>query len=45
MSEQEFLESTPRKLFALADIHKKVNSTEEEDTSKKNETYIDNISL
>lgn len=49
MSEQEFLESTPRKLFALADIHKQVNSENNEDNSSSSnsskEVYIDNISL
>lgn len=40
MSEEEFLKSTPRKLFKLADIHKKMNTPQEE---KKEEYFIDNI--
>lgn len=42
MNEEEFLKSTPRKLFKLADIHKKINSNEEEAEGVKEE-YIDNL--
>ena len=42
MTEEEFLKSTPRKLFKLADIHLAMNSPKEE---KPKETYIDNLIL
>lgn len=42
MSEEEFLKSTPKKLFKLADIHKKMN-TPQESSEKKEECFIDNI--
>lgn len=40
MTEEEFLKSTPKKLFKLADIHLKLNSPKEEE-KKKEEKYID----
>lgn len=53
MSEEEFLHSTPKKLFKLAEIHSKLNSPPEEEEKgqkksskkpKKNEAkYIDEI--
>lgn len=48
MTEEEFLKSTPKKLFKLAEIHKKVNSPEDNDTNKEikpKEVYIDNIQI
>lgn len=41
MSEEEFLKCTPKKLFALTDIHLKINSPKEE--KKEKEEYIDNL--
>lgn len=47
MSEEEFMKSTPKKLFKLADIHHKLNSpADEEETEGKKEPemkYIDEI--
>ena len=46
MTEEEFYKSTPKKLFKLAEIHKKVNSPEEEKKEKKQqEVFIDNIQI
>lgn len=46
MTEEEFLKSTPRKLFKLADIHLKMNSPKDEKEKKKEEAkYIDNLIL
>lgn len=48
MTEEEFLKSTPRKLFKLADIHLELNSPQdnkEDEIEKKKheEVYIDNL--
>lgn len=44
MSEEEFLKSTPKKLFKLAEIHQKVNAPEEDNKGdSQKEVYIDNI--
>lgn len=46
MTEEEFLKSTPKKLFKLADIHLELNSPKEEKKENKQEDkYIDNIML
>ena len=47
MSEEEFFKCTPRKLFALTDIHLKMNSSTQENNSDNNqkEEYIDNLNL
>lgn len=47
MSEEEFFKCTPRKLFALTDIHLKMNSSTQENNSDSNqkEEYIDNLNL
>lgn len=45
MSEEEFLRSTPKKLFALAEIHNKMNAPEEKENKKKEEVYIDDIDI
>ena len=41
MTEEEFLNSTPKKLFKLADIHIELNSPKQE--KKEEEKFIDNI--
>ena len=45
MTEEEFLRSTPKKLFKLAEIHNKVNtpSDEKEKKNQPQEAYIDQI--
>ena len=49
MSEEEFMKSTPKKLFKLAEIHSKMNtppSEEDGNTHKKKsveEKYIDEL--
>ena len=49
MTEEEFMRSTPKKLFRLAEIHQKMHSIDGEDNSKgeeKNEpemVYIDQL--
>lgn len=45
MTEEEFLRSTPRKLFKLAEIHNQVNtpSDEKSKNEKPQEVYIDQI--
>ena len=45
LSEEEFLRSTPKKLFKLAEIHQKVNNPnpEQESKPKKEEVYIDQL--
>ena len=47
MSEEEFLKSTPKKLFKLAEIHQKMNSYDGQDTTQKEEepemVYIDQL--
>ena len=45
LSEEEFLKSTPKKLFKLAEIHQSVNNpkTEEESKPKEQEVYIDQL--
>lgn len=46
MTEEEFLKSTPKKLFKLADIHLELNSPKDEEKNKKEEAkYIDNLRL
>lgn len=46
MSEEEFLKSTPKKLFKLAEIHNRVNSPEENQKKDElKEAYIDNINI
>ena len=45
MTEEEFLKSTPKKLFKLADIHLELNSSKEENKKEQQEKYIDNIML
>ena len=48
MTEEEFFKSTPKKLFKLAEIHKKVNSPDEDkksDKQQQEEVYIDNINI
>ncbi|GAA0071663.1 hypothetical protein UT300003_31880 [Clostridium sardiniense] len=46
MSEEEFLKSTPKKVFALADIHLSVNTpAEKEKENAVTEKYIDDIIL
>ncbi|EOU2097091.1 hypothetical protein C0L75_02915 [Clostridium perfringens] len=46
MSEEEFFKSTPKKLFKLAEIHSKVNSSpEEQQTKEEKEVYIDEFNL
>lgn len=47
MTEEEFLRSTPRKLFKLAEIHNRVNSpAEEKDKNEKSkEVYIDTLNI
>ena len=45
LSEEEFLRSTPKKLFKLAEIHQKVNNPnpEQESKPKQEEVYIDQL--
>lgn len=48
MTEEEFMKSTPKKLFRLAEIHQKMHSTDGEDNSKEEENepemvYIDQL--
>lgn len=48
MTEEEFLKSTPRKLFKLADIHLELNSPQDEkqkETKEESheEVFIDNL--
>lgn len=47
MSEEEFLKSTPKKLFKLAEIHSKLNTPLEEQQKNKPKKveakYIDEI--
>ena len=46
LSEKEFLRSTPKKLFKLAEIHQKVNNpnpSQEESKPKEQEVYIDQL--
>ena len=45
LSEEEFLRSTPKKLFKLAEIHQKVNNPNPEKDSKpkEEEVYIDQL--
>ena len=43
MTEEEFLKSTPKKLFKLADIHLELNSPKEE--KKEEAKYIDDLIL
>jgi len=43
MSEEEFLKSTPRKLFKLADIHNELNAPKEEKKEEVESKYIDQI--
>lgn len=45
MTEEEFLRSTPKKLFKLAEIHNQVNTPSDEKEKKKQpqEVYIDQI--
>lgn len=45
MTEEEFMRSTPKKLFKLAEIHNQVNtpSDENEKDDKPKEVYIDQI--
>lgn len=43
MTEEEFLKSTPKKLFKLADIHTEMNSPKEEKEEKNEEKFIDQI--
>ena len=47
MTEQEFLKSTPKKLFKLAEIHQKMNSYDSEDNTKEDDkqemVYIDQL--
>ena len=48
MTEEEFLKSTPKKLFKLAEIHQKMhsNNNDEEDTKEVEEpemVYIDQL--
>lgn len=46
MSEEEFLKSTPKKLFKLAEIHKKVNTPSDDKKEKQQkESYIDNLNI
>ena len=42
MSEEEFLKSTPKKIFALADIHLSINSPAEKEKEVE-EKYIDDF--
>jgi hypothetical protein len=42
MSEEEFWKCTPRKLFAIWEVHKKVNGIKSE---KEEMAYIDEISF
>lgn len=42
MSEEEFLKSTPKKLFAIARIHSELNTPKEEKENKK-EVFIDQL--
>ena len=46
MTEEEFLKSTPKKLFKLAEIHQKMHSNDEQDTKQEEEpqmVYIDQL--
>lgn len=44
MTEEEFLKSTPKKLFKLAEIHNKINThSDEKEKESTKEVYIDNI--
>lgn len=47
LSEEEFMRSTPKKLFAIAKIHSDMNKSTEQESSKSNdkqkEVYIDDI--
>lgn len=45
LSEEEFLKSTPKKLFKLAEIHQSVNNPNPEQESKpeEKEVYIDQL--
>lgn len=48
MSEEEFYSTTPKKLFKLAEIHKKINnpsSSGSNSTKNIEEKYIDQISI
>ena len=45
LSEEEFLKSTPKKLFKLSDIHLELNTPKEEKKEEVKEVYIDNIFL
>lgn len=47
MTEEEFLKSTPKKLFRLAEIHQKMHSNDNEEDTKEVEepemVYIDQL--
>lgn len=43
MTEEEFLKSTPKKLFKLAEIHTKINTPSDKKDEEIKEVYIDNI--
>ena len=45
LSEEEFLKSTPKKLFKLSDIHLELNTPKDEKKEEVKEVYIDNIFL
>ena len=47
MTEEEFYSSTPKKLFKLAEIHRKINNPDYNSKPEKqsSEKYIDQISL
>ena len=43
LSEEEFLKSTPKKLFKLAEIHQKINNPEDDKPQQEQEVYIDQL--
>ena len=45
VGEEEFLKSTPKKLFKLAEIHQSINNpnSQEESKPKEQEVYIDQL--
>lgn len=48
MTEEEFYSSTPKKLFKLAEIHRKISNPDYDSKPKNKQTtekYIDQISL
>ena len=46
LSEEEFMRSTPKKLFSIAKIHSDMNNPKEQENAKKpdnKEVYIDDL--